>query len=162
MCDVTALGKLVPQKILFDLFAGYSCTSCYKGKKSPAKSVEPMQWINQRRKNPFFVFLSLPALHYWPACICLCEPIKSVLLIATNCLTQLACVLIQKSAKLCSSSRAVGCAVCRTEQNRKIVHLFPHSMVSFIQKVTKVAFIPAQYLQLLSWKSAWKMCLKRP
>ena len=141
MCVVTALGKLVPQKIQFDLFVGYSCTvlPAKKGKNPLPNQLNQCNELIKGEKNPFFVFLSLPALHYWPACICLCEPIKSVLLIATNCLTQLACVLIQKKRKTLLQQYSTG--LCSVQDRAEQKDSSPFSPLHvFTQKVTKVSF----------------------
>ena len=55
-----------------------------KGKNPLPNQLNQCNELIKGEKNPFFVCLSLPALHYWPACICVCEPIKSVLLLAVE------------------------------------------------------------------------------
>ena len=109
-----------PKKYCLTCLLGIPVLPAKKGKNPLPNQLNQCNEFIKGEKNPFFVFLSLPALHYWPACICLCEPIKSVSLIATNCLTQLACVLIQKKAQnfaLAIEQWAVQCAgQSRTER----------------------------------------------
>ena len=102
-----------------------------------------------------------PGRHvYGAACICLCEPIKSVSLIATNCLTQLACVLIQKAQNFALAVQhwAVQCAgQSRTER------WFTFFPTPCFHPESNKSWIHTSYSTCsFSLKSSWKMCLKRP